>query len=852
MQRMNQLEYRAKQQRILQWRRLAVLSTLSAALLAGGCNGDGSGEGGSVAGNTLASPADSTTATGSPGAVAPGAVASGAVASGAVGAWDGKTFQIDRPNVVARSNIVLSQPNLAASQAMPLGNGRLGVALWSANGLTAQLNRADTLPKRYSPGQVVIPGLSALTGAADYTGRLDLYNGEFRESGGGMTATAYVQPDTDALVIDVTGANPAQPQTAILKLWSPRTPSATLSGNAVGVLSQSWTDGVKGDVKGSSGRTFGALSAITAQGRHVTASVTDPLTVTVTFTPNADGTFRIVAGAPHYDGSQPIAALAAASVADTLPSAHVSAWNDFWSRAGLIKLTSSDGSGEYMENLRNIYLYSSAAENKDVYPGSQAGVASLFSSAQDAHQWDPAAYWHWNLRMQVAANLSAGLPDLNAPYFNLYQSNLADIEQWTTANMGGRSGICVPETMRFNGQGIEEANGAVVGLDCSAGSAPFYNARTLSTGAEVSHFIWTQYLATNDRSFLAKHYPLMEAAARFMLAYQSAGTDKLLHTSPTNAHETQWDVKDSTTDLAAIRTLYADTLSAGRVLNQVPGQAVDAVLAAKMNAALPQTPDYPRTQASGSLTLLSAAADAAGADVIAMSYQPAAAARNSENIGLEPVWPYDQIGDASPLYTLAKRTYINRPNKTQNDWSFDPIHAARLGLPAEVKSTLATLTGNYQKFPSGFAKFVGDEPYVEQIGVVATTLAESLVQDYDGLIRIAPAIPAGWDYDGTVYVRGNTRVDVQVRGGVPAGVVIEPGSNVALTVRNPWPGAKVTASSAGFAKPVQLSGSVLTLQPVGTQAIVLQKVGGGSLPVAPVSGAPATTAKHIGSVQIGL
>jgi len=64
---------------------------------------------------------------------------------------------------------------------MPLGNGRLGVAVWSADGLTAQLNRADTLPERLSRGQVVIPGLSALISAKDYTGRLNLYDGEFRE-----------------------------------------------------------------------------------------------------------------------------------------------------------------------------------------------------------------------------------------------------------------------------------------------------------------------------------------------------------------------------------------------------------------------------------------------------------------------------------------------------------------------------------------------------------------------------------------------------------------------------------------------------------------------------------------------
>jgi hypothetical protein len=102
--------------------------------------------------------------------------------------------------VVGRSDIVLERPNLLVNQAMPLGNGRLGVAVWGEEGFTAQLNRADTLPNRLSPGQVVIPGLKKLVAAPDYAGRIDLYNGEFVERGGAMTATAFVQPDTDVLV----------------------------------------------------------------------------------------------------------------------------------------------------------------------------------------------------------------------------------------------------------------------------------------------------------------------------------------------------------------------------------------------------------------------------------------------------------------------------------------------------------------------------------------------------------------------------------------------------------------------------------------------------------------------------
>lgn len=80
-------------------------------------------------------------------------------AAPATTAWHDGNFHIDAAGVLHRSDNFLGRPNSAASEAMPLGNGRLGVAVWSADGLTAQLNRADTLPDRLSSGQVVIPGL---------------------------------------------------------------------------------------------------------------------------------------------------------------------------------------------------------------------------------------------------------------------------------------------------------------------------------------------------------------------------------------------------------------------------------------------------------------------------------------------------------------------------------------------------------------------------------------------------------------------------------------------------------------------------------------------------------------------
>jgi alpha-L-fucosidase 2 len=767
-------------------------------------------------------------------------------------AWNNGKFHIDVASVISRSDIVLSAPNTQAGEAMPLGNGSLGAAVWSANGFTAQLNRADTLPYRYSLGQVEIPGLALLTNAKDYSGRLDLYNGEFRESGGGMAATVYLQPHTDTMIIDVTGADADQIQTAKLFLWPPRDPRAAVT-NEIGTLSQSWIDN---KAPGASGRSFGSLSAITADGRSLSVAITDSRTITLSFRPYPDGHFRIMIAAPHYDGSQTAQVAVTPVLSQTKEAEHQQWWHAFWLKAATIKVTSADGVGDYMENLRNIYLYAAAAEKGKEYPGTQAGVADMLSSGRDAHHWDSSAFWHWNLRMQVAANLGAGLSDLNAPYFNLYRENLENIEGWTKQHMLGRPGICIPETMRFNGQGVEyepswPANqpSLQIAHDCDAHIQPYANSRTLSTGAEVSLWVWQQYLATNDRSFLASNYPIMAASARFLLAYQKIGPDGLLHTSPSNAHETQWDVADPTTDIAACLGLYPATIQAANLLGK------DAVLARQLKAALLKIPPYPRALITSPHTLLKPAADAEGQDMIVDSYLPATINHNNENIGLEPVWPYSLIGTDSPQFPLALRTYIHRPYPATADWSYDPIQAARLGLGKEVGETLASITEKYQGSINGFANWDKEygEFYVELDGIVATALQEALVQDYDGVIRIAPAVPPGWDFDGSVYVRGNTKVNVQVRHSVPTTIVIEAGTTQELKVRNPWPNNAIdVVSSSGAPIEKNVLGSVVTFRAITGKSYLIRRTQATNLHFVPVAGMPARSAKKLGPVQIGL
>jgi hypothetical protein len=498
-----------------------------------------------------------------------------------------------------------------------------------------------------------------------------------------------------------------------------------------------------------------------------------------------------------------------------------------------------------------IDLFTAAAESRDRFPGSQAGIGDLFSSFGDSHQWGPSAYWHWNLRMQVSANLGAGLAQFNEPYFNLYNDNMDAIANWTHEHMNGLPGICVPETMRFNGAGYENETWLKFsGINCTAYGRPYYNARTISTGAEIALWVWQQYLYTDDLSFLESNYPLMRNAAQFLLAYAHKDSDGTLYTYPSNAHESNWDVRNPTTDIAAMHALFPVLIQAAATL----GVEDDTVKAAR--EALSSLPDFPLALPGEKKLLSKSERNQTGA-VIANSYTPGAVVHNEENLGLEPVWPYSLIGDDGPLHTIGVNTYMHRPNKSAADWSADPVQAARLGLADEMKTALEAITERYQFYPSGLAQLT-DSPefYVEQIGVVADALQSGLVQDYDGLVRIIPAWPKDWDADGSVVVRHGSWIHLQVRKGKIITLGVEAVKAGEIKMRNPWPNHVVVmvADDGTKTSVTQGSNGVLTfkLQAGRSYRLWPDEEGGSNLQYAPVSGTPANSPKALGTRTIGL
>lgn len=753
----------------------------------------------------------------------------------------------DSCGVVSRSNIVLAHANSSANQLMPIGNGTLGAAVWAADGFTAQLNRGDTMPNRLSPGWLTIPGLSKLTSASDFKGTLDLCNGMITESGGGMTAKIYMRADSDELVVDVTGADPNTAQSASVTLWTTsnnitRNPTAAASG-AIATLSESWTDGGSW----ASSQKFGTLAALTAGGRNVTTSGSGR-TITVNVTPNTDGSFRIICGSPKFNGSTAAATVASQLLGSdatnaNLATTHTNWWHSFWGRIGPMKITTSDGSGEYYENLRAIFLYAHASESRGERPGSQAGVADFYNYTQDITDWYAAGYWFWNLRMQVAASLSSGAFELNAPLFNLYASNVSNMQAWTKSQMGGRAGICVPETMRFNGNGFwYTANNS-----CDEASSPNYNALTLSSGAEVGLWMWRQYQLTQDKALLTTNFPFMLEAARFLHTYAQSGSDGKLHLSPSNAHEDQWAVSDSINDISAMRAFFPVVVSAAQIVGSTDS------LISSLQSDISKLPDLPRTNTSRN-QVTTPSSDST--NIFAYSGQPTATVHNSENDDLEPVWPYNLVSDADAnLFALAKRTYSSRAYKDSNDWSNDAIQAARLGLASEVPARFSANIAKYQTYACGLAAWSASKSnaYIEETGVIATAINEAVATGFDGTIRLAPALPTNWSVSGTVFVQGISKVHVQFQNGALAFGVLEAGSTGTFNVRNPWSAAQATViDDSGQQVVAPTTGTTLAIDAQQGRYYLIKRSSDATPSPVQVTGTAATAVKTLGSRTIGI
>jgi alpha-L-fucosidase 2 len=253
--------------------------------------------------------------------------------------------------------------------------------------------------------------------------------------------------------------------------------------------------------------------------------------------------------------------------------------------------------------------------------------------------------------------------------------------------------------------------------------------------------LWWQYLYTQDEKYLARAYPAIRAAARFVAAYVTKEDDGLYHVFPSVSSE-NWGFtvdfkrnKDSILDLALIKFLLDAVFRASTILGQ------DEHERRHWKEISENLAPYPKAEGPF------------GEVWIDISNAPPEHVYNVP-ITLAPVFPGEQVGldsDAKSL-EIATRTARTMRLEGGNDLVSQPLIRARLGLldlewfkrqieycmlPDGVSNDRVRESGGRYSLTTDFDFMMRMGLWCENFAV-PVVLNECMLQSYAGTIRLFP------------------------------------------------------------------------------------------------------------------
>jgi alpha-L-fucosidase 2 len=693
------------------------------------------------------------------------------------------TLNVDYAGAISKEDIVFNSPNTNPLYGLTVGNGRVGAIAWSQSGLTMQISGVDTSQQTaFSAGLINLattPGMD--TGYTRFQQRLALYDGLLTTTyDANRTVTIFGSPNSEVIGIHVSDARTNVASVSVdLSLWD--VSNLQNAGNVPDL--NTWkTVTAYADATGagiSRGQTdanhFGYTLAATVDGAAFTTQMMSGSDVRFSITPSASYTIWIASAtrlnAPNNDSvTQAKTALVSAKTAGyaaTLAQ-YEAFWHAFWAKS-FVQYSNAAGDADYLENAYYLSTYMIGAGAYGNYPFHF--INGVFRATEDNTKWSN-AYWYWNQRDVYNSFLASNHPDVMSVFNGMYSRNIDALESFTMTHFGF-GGLWVPETMGWNGN----ADGTV-GSD--------YTKNIYSTGTEAAENMIAQYQYTGDANYLSQTvYPFMKGVVTFYqnkLSYDA--TSGQYYMASSNAHETYWNVKDAVTDLAAVRSLFPIAIQTAQSLD------MDADLTGQWQKIVRNLAPYPT---DGTVYL--------------PHDPPTVPTSNDENVACELIWPYGVTGIGAPDYAKAVATWNARPFPYGNVWANDAIQAARLGLGDEANQGMKLMLQKYQNYPNGMTN--NTNGVFEYLGVHLSAMNESLLQSYNGSIRVFPALPS----DSTLV----TRFTLAARGGFlvtsereaadvkyvglkslrgSSATVVNPWGAVAVQVRDLSTGAIVLTSSS--------------------------------------------------------
>lgn len=565
-------------------------------------------------------------------------------------------------------------------------------------------------------------------------------------------------------------------------------------------------------------------------------------------------------------------------------------WKSIWNRSFM------DYGDDYLNNLWYLTMFYANASQGGKYPGRFNN--GLWGWSRDVQNWN--FYFHWNQQQLYWPLNAAGFHELVNPYldfrFNSLPQAEKDAREFFKTNGAFISDVTERRGYNSAGELKNHTPVAEIALDFwrqyqYTGDKNFLKEKTLPFMIEAARFYQSLLVKEEDGYFHAKEGTGYEGWIKLKdglteLVYAEA----LFSTVLKALTETGMDLpeaekwKEILSYLAPLPTLKTDEVTiircgSGFKLNHgfFKGKAVPAneIMAAgwgiKENEWLPVYHPIDDTTNNHGLKLL---------DGIFPS------------VPSSPVFPSGVIGlgqKGNRLYNQMKTTaLLYGPEIT--GWDPVPIVLARLGLNDELAVDLERFPSRWQIYCNGWGHWgLEDEvnkdaewffrtnmvkdvnsqskdekfplpmwPFrhmsMESMSVLATAMNESLLQSYDGVLRVFPAFPANKPGRFTLHAQGGFIVSSEIKSDEVQWICIKSLNGNPCKLQLPWEKATVQSNQKKKFQPV--SGKITEINTKAGEVVIILPEGkkSGEWTVSPEFPGENEKPKfhHSGKAQLGL
>ena len=466
-----------------------------------------------------------------------------------------------------------------------------------------------------------------------------------------------------------------------------------------------------------------------------------------------------------------------------LYESHAKQWTEFWNKS-LISIPH-----DYIENLYYLSLYYSNSSCRGAYPPHFTN--GIWGFYHDFIPWN--YYFHYNMQHMYAPLEPAGHGELANNYYAMRHRGLESAIR-CAKEMKGETGAFFNDILDCNGYNLYNNDG-----NCTPGS-------------QVAMAMYRHYRMNGDTEFFEQiALPVMKETAKFYLSKLKKADDGLYHIYKTTAYEGTPLFDDTITDYVMIRALFTILLdcpvsdkekeSYKDVLNHLPDYTLIEM--------------FPDEKENGVLGYGIGKGKKLCGDGRVLTI-----GKNSEgeimrrNFGDLNKWYYGfPDTEMSPLYPAGVFGLRNKkdrlfsimldqirlhphPNDGCMQWCMMPIYMARMGMGEELYDYLEESIDRWMIFPNGFgadcpegvdaaknrlrysnvrdydtqerayrSSYVFRHFDMETLPIIAYAVSESLLQSYDGVLRIFPSIPQNSNTKFCLYGEGGFRITANMEDG---------------------------------------------------------------------------------------